>query len=268
VALTPREGLYQRIVDRTLATPDTWEVALSGGADKRETFARLIAENKLGGLALLRNLRNMAEAGVDPGLVKGALEAMSVERILPFRFIAAARAVPAWEHLIEPAMLKCLEGRAKLPGHTLLMVDVSGSMGGGISGRSDLRRIDAAAGLAILARELCENVSVFAFHSALEVVPARRGFALRDAIGAPRGGTYLGGAVATLNQMAHDRLIVISDEQSHDAVPAPAAEGWMINVAAYQNGVGYGPWRRVDGWSESVFDYIIASSEQEEAAAT
>ena len=62
--------LWKRLVAGELATPDTWEVALSAGADKREAWERLLAENKLGALALLRNLRNMAEAKVDEELVR------------------------------------------------------------------------------------------------------------------------------------------------------------------------------------------------------
>jgi hypothetical protein len=54
------------------------------------------------------------------------------------------------------------------------------------------------------------------------------------------------------------RLIVITDEQSHDTVPAPKGKGYMINVASYRNGVGAGDWTRVDGFSESVIDWIIA----------
>jgi len=53
-----------------------------------------------------------------------------------------------------------------------------------------------------------------------------------------------------------DRLIVITDEQSHDSVPDPQGKGYMINVASYQNGVGYGSWTHIDGWSEAVVDYI------------
>jgi 60 kDa SS-A/Ro ribonucleoprotein len=30
----------------------------------------------------------------------------------------------------------------------------------------------------------------------------------------------------------------------------------MINVASYTNGVGYGAWTHIDGWSEAVIDYI------------
>ena len=74
-----------------LQTPDTWEVALSGGADKKETFERLIREDKLGGLAMIRNLRNMQEAGVSDSVIKQGLAQMNTERVLPFRFISAAK---------------------------------------------------------------------------------------------------------------------------------------------------------------------------------
>lgn len=32
----------------------------------------------------------------------------------------------------------------------------------------------------------------------------------------------------------------------------------MVNVAAYRNGVGYGSWVHIDGWSDSVFRFIQA----------
>ena len=34
-------------------------------------------------------------------------------------------------------------------------------------------------------------------------------------------------------------------------------KGYVINVAAYQRGIGYGKWNHIDGWSEAVFDYIV-----------
>ncbi len=30
----------------------------------------------------------------------------------------------------------------------------------------------------------------------------------------------------------------------------------MINVASAKNGVGYGKWAHIDGWSEAVVEYI------------
>jgi hypothetical protein len=55
-----------------------------------------------------------------------------------------------------------------------------------------------------------------------------------------------------------DRLIVFTDEQSSDPVGPPGCQGYMINVATDQNGVGYGDWwTRINGFSESVVNYIV-----------
>jgi len=232
---------------------------LSSGADKREVWQRLLAENKLGGLALLRNLRNMREAGVEEELVLSALRTMSTARVLPFRFLAAARYAPRWEEALEQAMLKCVAVQEKLAGQTVVLVDISGSMTAPLSRRSDMQRTDAAYGLAVLLREIGEKVAVYSFSDELAEVPARRGFALRDAIDASQrhNSTQLGKAVEQLNKKEqYDRLIVITDEQAHDSVPAPHAQGYVINVASYKNGVGYGKWTHIDGWSESVVEYI------------
>jgi len=259
--------LWKRLNNDELTTPDTWETQLSGGADKKETFERLIAENKLGGLALLRNLRNMKQAGVPDGIIREALGRMKTERILPFRFIAAARFAPQLEPELEAAMFRSLEGMTKLPGHTILLLDKSGSMAAAISAKSDLTRYDAAAGLAMLARELCESCEVWTFETAgysgfgpsgnqVLQVPARRGFALRDALGRPGGGTMLGDSVRRMSALPHDRLIVFTDEQSSDAVGGPQRKGYMVNVAAYQHGVGFGDWVRVSGFSEQIMGWI------------
>lgn len=255
-------ALWKRLVDGELTTPDTWEVALSAGADKREVWERLLRENKLGALALLRNLRNMAEMKVTPAQIGEALGRMKTERVLPFRFIAAARYAPQWETELEKAMLRSLEGQAKLLGRTVLLVDISGSMEAPLSRRGEMRRNDAAYGLAVLLREIAEQVSVYSFSDELVRVPGRSGFALRDAIDTsqPHHGTYLGKAIQALEE-DYDRLIVITDEQSHDAVPGPdsKARGYVINVASYKNGVGYGKWTHIDGWSEAVIEYIRAA---------
>lgn len=31
----------------------------------------------------------------------------------------------------------------------------------------------------------------------------------------------------------------------------------VVNIASNQNGVGYGPWIHVDGWSEAIIEYIV-----------
>src|SRR5262245_5369793 len=96
---------WSKLAEKELDSPDTWEVALSGGADKRDSFQRLISEGKLGYLALLRNLRNMGEAGVDEGLVRKAIrDRKGAQRVLPFRFVAAARAAPMFDGALDKAL--------------------------------------------------------------------------------------------------------------------------------------------------------------------
>jgi hypothetical protein len=249
--------LWKKLAAKELSTPDTWEVQLSAGADKKETFERLIREKKLGYFALIRNLRNMEQAGVEVELVREAILARKggAEKLLPFRYIAAARYAKQFEPQLDTAM------QAALTSHRTLRQDPRA--GGQLpvhvcSAQADVTRADAGAGLAIVARGICEAVRVFAFSDSCVEVPPRTGMALRDAIhSATRmGSTQLGAAVRTVSKLPHDRLIVITDEQSADRVPEPQGLGYMINVASNRNGVGYGKWLHVDGWSDAVVRFI------------
>lgn len=275
-----QEVLWKKLIAGKLATPDTWEDALSGGADKREVFTRLITEGTLGALAMLRNLRNMIEAKVDDAVIRKGLADMKVERVLPFRFISAAKYAPRFEPELEQAMFRCVDGATKLPGRTALVVDTSPSMWmAKVSARSEMDRFEAAAALAILAREVCDDIRIYAFNERGYEVAPRRGFALRDALYKTKGIASCGGyAVQMANDAGYDRIIVLTDGQWHYSKPG-ATSGWierageatqvspapltdkayMLNVATLKNGVGYGKWTSIDGWSEAVIDYIRAS---------
>jgi hypothetical protein len=252
---------WKELIAGTLAAPDTWEVALSAGQDKKATWERLIAENKLGALALMRNLRNMEEVGVNRLAMKNAILACSPAKLLPFQIIAAAKHAPQWEYDLEALMLRSIEYVERLPGRTILMIDVSGSMDSPISSKSQMTRLDAACGLAIILRDICQDIGIVTFSNNVALVPPRRGFALRDAIriSQPHSGTYLGAALNLAKEKFTkvDRWIIITDEQSHDSVGTPGnAKGYMLNVATNQNSVGFGPWVRIAGWSENVVEYI------------
>jgi hypothetical protein len=254
--------LWKQLINNTLPTPDTWEVELSASNDKTASWYRLLSENKLGAIALLRNLRNMKEAGIPEFVVRNALSKIKTERVLPFRFISAARYSPTLEPELETAMFKCLEGKEKLPGKTVLLIDVSGSMDWRLSEKSEVIRMDTACGLAVLARELCEEVEIYSFSDNLVQIPNRRGFALRDAIvnSQVHSGTYLGKALQSITS-SYNRIIIFTDEQSADKIPSSLSpsKGYIINISSEKNGVGYGSWNHIDGFSESVLDYIVES---------
>lgn len=243
-----------------LEAPDTWEVNLSAGADKKATFTRLIKEKKLGGLALLRNLRNMVDAGVNSDLIGKALREMDTSRILPFRFLAAAKYAPSLEPDIEYAFLKSTEGMERLEGKTAILIDHSGSMQNKISEKSEITRFDAAGALAAIVREICPDTRVFTFAENCIEVPARRGFGMIDAVKKVINPTWtkLGKAVDYVYSKFPEceRLIVITDEQSADTPKAPRGKGYIINVASFQNGVGYKDWIHIDGWSDAVLNFI------------
>lgn len=250
---------WKGLIDGTIKAPDTWEVALSSGADKKETFERLIQEDRLGYLALLRNLRNMVDVGVDIELIKDAiLSRRGAGRVLPFRYVAAARAVPSLEPVLDTVLCEAIAESPILTGRTAILVDVSASMHDRLSVRSDLSRMDAAATLACM---IHGEIRMFTFSGDVVEVPPRRGMAGVDVVldSQPHRMTHLGLAVRKMNGLGDvDRLIVLTDEQSQDKVPDPLlANSYMINVGSYKNGVGYGKWTHIDGFSESTLKFII-----------
>ncbi|HKU95628.1 MAG TPA: TROVE domain-containing protein [Vineibacter sp.] len=275
-----QDRLWKQLIAGELQAPDTWEVALSAGQDKREAFERLLREEKLGYLALLRNLRTMVAAGCDAKLVEEAIVARKgARRVLPFRYVAAARACPQMEPALDAALLGQLAQAPKLPGKTIVVVDVSGSMGARLSRKADMARHDVASALGAIARELAERPVIYAtagndstrIHKT-ELVPARRGMALVDAIWAMcaplgGGGIFLKPVIDFLRERERtaDRMIVITDEQdcAIDAADSPllakpfGTHNYLINVSVEKNGIGYKPaWTHIDGFSEAVFDFI------------
>ena len=268
--------LWQKLIDNTLTTPDTWEVELSQSTNKGESWIRLLTQQKLGALALLRNLRNMIKARVPDAYVKEALRKVESSRVLPFRFVAAARHAPRFEQDIEVAMLKCLADYPKFSGKSVIIIDESGSMGLPISSKSQMSRYDAAHAIAILLRERCEDVQVYATAGndynrshATVLVPARRGFALATALTESKrligdGGIFLKQVMDFVKEHEKfaERVIVITDEQDCDIKCNPLTadafgkRNYLINIASNTNGIGYGKWLHIDGFSEACIDYI------------
>jgi 60 kDa SS-A/Ro ribonucleoprotein len=275
-----REALYQRIANRQLATPDTWEVALSSGEDKNMAWTRLLSTKKLGGLALLRNLRNMTQANVDENLIREALKTTKSQWLLPLNFLTAYNENKQFAREIEDMMFRMFATAAKLKGHTVFVVDVSGSMSVKVSAKSAYSRLAVAAAMAVFAAEMCENVTIYATagsdsqggHATARITP-HRGFALIDQINL--AARQLGGGGIFTRQCLEyiksdlkwtkaDRIIVFSDSQDCDRtkkLPEPfAAYNYIVDVSAHSRGVNYkGVWSaEVAGWSEHFLTFITA----------
>ena len=259
--------LWKRLIDGQLATPDTWEVALSAGSDKKETWERMIKEDTLGDMAFMRNLRNMVNAKVDRKLIRESMEKRTFNKVFPYRFIAAAENAQEFAGDLEKKMLGALQEHPKLQGRTVLLIDVSGSMDAALSNKSEMNRIHAASAIAVLAREICEDVEVYTFSNDLKKVPNIHGFGLIEKIwnSQSHGGTMLWESINKLDAKTdYDRLIVFTDEQAHDSMRnKPKGQLYVVNVGSYQNGVAYGNSVHIDGFSEKIIDFIMEYEKQQ-----
>ncbi|MBR3973513.1 MAG: TROVE domain-containing protein [Oscillospiraceae bacterium] len=169
------EALFRKLLDDELATPYTWETELSARGNTKEVWDELIASGKVGYMALLRNLRNIvnAKAALEPVLkIIADPEQVKKSRQLPFRFFSAYRVLerenlmtPEIHQALESAVCASVDNMEKIPGRSLIAVDVSSSMGQNISAKSDVRCCDIAALFGALANRLCEDATVCYFEA-------------------------------------------------------------------------------------------------------
>lgn len=277
-----QESLFEKIASRTLTTPETWEVMLSAGKDKKETWEYLINESKIGGLAMLRNLRNMVNASVDRRIIKKGLENLHSSMLLPLNFLTAAKEVPLFKRDIEDAMLESYKHLPKLSGKTLFIVDVSGSMTASISSKSKFRRLDVASAMAMLACNQCEDFELVCTagsdyrrqHSSSVIEYPQKGFGLIDQIQEAyrklgNGGIFTRQCLEWCKEKFKgehfERIIVFSDSQDCDyaekRLPNPFGKyNYICDVSAHTKGVNYnGVWTaEVSGWSEHFLTYIAS----------
>lgn len=276
---TERAALYGRIVNDELATPDTWEVELSKTDDKFASWSRLVKGNRLGALAFLRNIRNMKQAGLSISTIREGLNKLNVSKVLPFQIAQVALYAPEFEKELEQLLFKSTEELKRLEGRTLLMIDVSGSMSCQLSEKSNLSRLDAAKTIAIILREICDDIAIYIFSEREEYVPSRNGFALADVIGGTRGCTNVLGStynaykkVAEVGGDTIDRIVIITDEQENAYDCGDLSENevtqkliqtdvpaYIVNIGTDARGIMYKKnlrWTHVSGFSESIIKYI------------
>lgn len=254
--------VWKKFMKEGLPAPLTWEVELSKKGNTFETWDYLLKEKAVGSFAFLRNIRNMSNAGISKERIKKILNSFDGVGLLPTILLSAARNNPDFEIEIEALFRRSFANKEILDGETVVLLDVSGSMDAKISDKSEVTRMDASCGVAMILKEICESLTVYTFSDSLAKVPSRVGFALRDAIigSQPHGSTNLGEAlmaVVKLEKKEMTRLVVVTDEQSTDEVPYIKGDNaYMINVANYKNGVSFGDWIRINGFSDAVIDFI------------
>ena len=247
-----------KLIKGELATPNTWEVKISACGNnkekKKQAWEALIKENDLLDMAFLKNLRGIKESGVSDDLIKQRISKIDSHKLLPIDFVRCGDNNVEFESQIEQKFLSHFE-KPTFFGKTAFLIDVSGSMDG--------KNLDYASALAMIGREMFEDVDIYTFSNEVVQVPARHGWGLKDAINRsqPHFGTYMWKAINLLNKNGYyKRLIVITDEQTFGGQPVSGTvfgKAYIINIATYQNGVGYdNGYIHINGFSGGVFDYM------------
>jgi hypothetical protein len=221
----------------------TWERLSSTRPMDRRAWEAVIPQ--MGLMALTRNLRNFDEVGISHaavGLVMDRLrdaEEVRRSRQLPIRFYSAWKALGSlrWGTHLEHALVQSLSNVPELPGRTLILVDLSGSMFSGMSDRSKVERWELAAvfGTALALR--CEQANLVWFSNESGEVPIRPSV-LRMVEGM---GNLGGGGTYTFHALQrhfndHDRIVILTDEQAHDAgdFQLPDVPIYTFNLAGYR----------------------------------
>lgn len=224
--------------DGTLEAPDTWEAKVSTSDDKDQEWRRLLREEKLGYLALIRNLNNILEA-VDPTktgrfddtiiddyLVPQITNVDKIHKslVFPYQIYNAYRNLKVHNLLVIAALEKAFriscDNMPKFAGKTAIVLDVSGSMDDRISPRSvvSLKAVGACYGIAIWLKNPEVDIVKFGnYAKSVELNPLDNAFSCIEKLIANDGcgfGTDVVPAYEEfLNDHFYDRIFLISDMQ-------------------------------------------------------
>lgn len=193
-----QQMIFNKIASDTLATPYTWETELSAlGQIKFESVAQkelalrtkweeLIDSNKLGYMALLRNLRNILEANVSAYHIDKICNYISNKNAvlkskqLPFRFLAAYREITVLKNRFVPIIMDALEDAIAISASNikgfgiqtsvLIACDVSGSMQVAISPKSIILLYDIGLVLGMIMKRNCKNVIAGMFGDSWKII--------------------------------------------------------------------------------------------------
>lgn len=183
--------LFNKIANNELTTPYTWEVELSTLGQRgfkseqkkerafKQKWQELISSKRLGYMALMRNLRNILQAGVGATYIEKVAqqlsnpEAVRRSKQLPFRYLSAYRELEKLNYEYTSYLMDALEIAVEISAENirgfglgtkvLLAADVSGSMYSNISNKSKIRCYDIGLLLSMLLRNRSENVQTGIF---------------------------------------------------------------------------------------------------------
>ena len=290
-----QEDLFKRCLENRFETPMTWESELSAHGNTAETWEKLISSGKVGYMALLRNLRNIIKA--NPSNIQQVYDIIQDhERVrkskqLPFRFYSAYNAVSDIAgskvfDVLENALESSVENMPKLPGTTVIAVDISGSMSSPVSSNSDVKCYEIAMLLGLLANRICENSYFYIFNDRIGKKSVSSKCNILETVRATgcAGGTNMALPFTKMidDKINADRIIVLSDNMNngwpwgnsrptqHYADEYRRISGndiWVhgVDLQGYGTQQFHGKKTNIiAGWSEKVLDFILLAEQGED----
>lgn len=266
----------------------TWETLISKFGSSKETW-QIVAPN-MGYMALLRNLRNFQEKGVELGSILDRIQdenEVKRSKQLPFRFFSAYKQVT--DQKTRRAIAKAFDysiANVTLSGRSAILVDLSGSMGSPLSQKSDVLYRDIAAVLGAIATKKADDSVLVAFASKCVRIPLNPDDTLMTNVEQiiAKGNTLGGGTEAHLAMQdimndKFDNVILVSDMQCYnrgsygwgagrDSVQSlwvkyskkfPKAHLYSIDLSAYgtsQTPSNENNVTQLFGWSDKILDLI------------
>lgn len=222
-----------------LEKADTWEVNIAGSKTKEEKnqeWQRLVAEHKLGYMALIRNLNNILDSGVSQDWIDVMLvpqiideDAITKSLMFPYRFYTAYKNLKIHNLSIDFALGKAFSIAAKrnapqLEGASGIILDVSASMDDHISYNSNITIKEVGACFAIALMISNPNCAIVKFGSTAKTYiysPLDNPFASIDRLCANDGCGYSTNIVSAFYELSKyiglKRVFVISDMQVMDS---------------------------------------------------
>ena len=224
-----QEAIFNDIVNETLKSADTWEVALSTKGASKETWTNVLPVMPF--MARLRNCKNLLEHGVDIAPVIKMLKdpkAVQNSKQFPYRFFSAYREIediPGSDKLqdaINDAMELSVANVPMFPGITFVASDNSGSMRSPVSDKSKVERIEIAALFSAIVKKKSEDAIVSAFGSTFKIVPCSSRDSIltnmkkiKNANVDHATNAYLAIQYLNDNKIHVDRIVLFSDMQCY-----------------------------------------------------
>jgi len=292
-----QKELFEKVIKQELPIPETWETMLSNSQlSKKEAWEYLMEIKKLPALATIRNIRNMLEAEVKEEKIIEYIQGINTGRIFPAQILSAVIHIDS-EKIKKTLLDKLKQSNANLKGKTLIILDISGSMGtfelySGFLNSYAFRAISVLIALVQNSEDfeivLTSGDDYKRKHESVYLNKEQKEWILNGELDKffalieeyKKGKLGWGGIftkqvlnwIKKQNKEHYNRVVVISDSQDmdftskNDILPAIAKHQYINNIAAYKK-VGYSThkdetgntWEEITTYSSKLVDFILLS---------